>query len=294
MEGLPFIERTPSSILPQKNYFAHPDDWPGVYWLSEPEGGALPNAGENMAGTGSWYDSYGGAVCSGRQAPYGFWCSADNPRTNLPGDYQAPYWMPGGFTYPGGAYPDAVGRVSNWSKPRGAVYHIMAAFESIQCLVSNVTNTTVHFDPTVGCDQSAVNPFGWAYAHGWYADNIKEECDSPGEYFFDAEEKALYYSFNSTDGPTGREEFSLVTTKVIFNVSGTQTDPVKEVTLRGLTIRDAALTYLGTTAADVHYLPSDSDWAIQRSGAVIIEGTSLSHRHFGQLKEPRWWNLGHP
>jgi hypothetical protein len=48
---------------------------------------------------------------------------------------------------------------------------------------------------------------------------------------------------------------------------------VKDATIRGLTIRDAAFTYLGTSAADVHYLPSASDWTIQRSGAVLIEGT---------------------
>jgi hypothetical protein len=60
---------------------------------------------------------------------------------------------------------------------------------------------------------------------------------------------------------------------VIFNVSGTQVNPVRDVTIRGLTIRDAALTYLGTTAADVHYIPSDSEWAVQRSGAVLLEGT---------------------
>eukprot|EP01043_Picozoa_sp_COSAG02_P018683 COSAG02_NODE_878_length_16266_cov_8.886559_8_plen_461_part_00 len=48
---------------------------------------------------------------------------------------------------------------------------------------------------------------------------------------------------------------------------------MRNVTIRGLTIRDAALTYLGRTEADIHYNPSDSDWAIQRSGAVLLSGT---------------------
>lgn len=48
---------------------------------------------------------------------------------------------------------------------------------------------------------------------------------------------------------------------------------MRDVTIRGLTIRDAAYTFLGTTPADVHYLPSASDWTIQRSGAVLLEGT---------------------
>ena len=133
--------------------------------------------------------------------------------------------------------------------------------------------STVHFDESQGCDQGPQAFHGGAGPFGWYADNIKEECDAPGEYFLDHEEKALYYTFNGTERPTGNEDFSLTTTKVIFNVSGTQAAPVKNVTIRGLTIRDAALTYLGTTEADIHFAPSDSDWTIQRSGAVLAEGT---------------------
>jgi hypothetical protein len=58
--------------IPLQNFYAHPSDWPGVFWLDEPEGGALPVAGENMGGTGRWYDSYGGG-CSGNTAPFGYW-----------------------------------------------------------------------------------------------------------------------------------------------------------------------------------------------------------------------------
>ena len=192
------------------------------------------------------------------------------------------------------------------------MFHICTSFESVQCMVSAVdTDTnTVHFDPTVGCDQGpqAFQTGGL----GWYADNVKvscckirlwdgllqqsctlyshslahslahslhrpravqEECDFPGEYYVDHGEKALYYTFNATERPTGKEEFALTTAKVIFNISGSQAHPVKDLTIHGLTIRDAALTYLGTTQADIHFMPSDSDWTIQRSGAVLVEGT---------------------
>ena len=295
-QPLGFSARKNAGSAAAKNFFAHPEDYPGVYWLSVPEGGSLPNAGLNMAGTGSWFDAYGG-LCSGKQAPFGFWCSGANPRTNAPNDYQAPYEAPGGFSF-----DSKTSRVANWSKPVGAVFHFHAGFcelasslaplqtppvrftglcvslaASMQCLVSGVTthwvgaeNTSVvNFDEQIGCDQSGVN----AHINGWYVDNVKEECDWPGEYYLDAEEKALYYVFNGTESPAGDEDLSLITTKVIFNVSGTQAAPVTGVTIRGLTIRDAALTYLGTSPADVHYIPSDSDWAINRGGAVLLEGT---------------------
>ena len=78
------IEPGPESRVFESN----PEDWPGVFWLDEPEGGFLPNAGTNVAGTGHWFDAYGG-LCSDRQAPFGFWCSDANPRSQLPNDFQA-------------------------------------------------------------------------------------------------------------------------------------------------------------------------------------------------------------
>eukprot|EP01049_Picozoa_sp_SAG25_P024935 SAG25_NODE_11545_length_301_cov_1.495050_2_plen_60_part_01 len=36
-----------------------------------------------------------------------------------------------------------------------------------------------------------------------------------------------YYTFNGTETPNGNENFSLVLTKVLFNISGTMESPVK-------------------------------------------------------------------
>eukprot|EP01052_Picozoa_sp_SAG31_P002049 SAG31_NODE_69_length_28130_cov_15.318219_2_plen_950_part_00 len=108
-----------------------------------------------------------------------------------------------------------------------------------------------------------------------YIENVVEECDSPGEYFHDRAEETLYYTFNSTEGPAtvSNRTFSLTRAKVIFNISGSQHSPVANVTIRGLTIRDAAFTFLGESEADQQWMPSDGDWALQRSGAVTVEGS---------------------
>ena len=195
---LQIFARKPPNETPIQNFFSNPEDWPGVYWLSQPEGGDLPNAGENLAGTGHWEDAYGGP-CSGRQAPFGYWCSAQNSRAAATNDYYPPYGMPGGFDFklglanasePHGAPLDAAGRAATWRHPVGAIYHIAEAFASIQCLVSGVTiNATdghrsgaVHFDPTIGCDQVAVSPLGWQSGLGgntWYVENVQGESRSP-------------------------------------------------------------------------------------------------------------------
>ena len=55
---------------------------------------------------------------------------------------------------------------------------------------------------------------------------------------------------------------------MLFNVSGTAAAPAKGITINGVQIRDTALTWL-----DPHGLPSGGDWALQRSGAITLEGT---------------------
>ena len=55
-------------------------------------------------------------------------------------------------------------------------------------------------------------PLGKAW--DWWIENVLEECDSPGEYFYDAEAQLLYYTFNASEVPTGDEKFALTRTKV--------------------------------------------------------------------------------
>ena len=109
------------------------------------------------------------------------------------------------------------------------------------------------------------------------------ECAPPIFGRLQAEEHALYYTFNATEAPTGHEEFSLTRTKVLVNISGTRSAPVRNVRIQGLTLRDAAFTYLGSSEADRHWLPSEGDWALQRSGAVSIEGAEHVVLHANQL-----------
>lgn len=77
----------------------------------------------------------------------------------------------------------------------------------------------------------------------------------------------LYYFFNNTK-PTGKEEWVATKTRVLFNLTGTKEEPVTDVTIKGVTMRDTRITYL-----DPHGMPSGGDWALQRSGAVFLQGT---------------------
>ena len=100
-------------------------------------------------------------------------------------------------------------------------------------------NTTLMFDPTTGGQGGE----GMTSASEWWIENVLEECDDGNEFFFDEKKKQLYFNFNNTK-PTGTEDWVATKTRVLFNISGTMAAPVKDVTIRGLTMRDARLTYL--------------------------------------------------
>lgn len=198
------------------------------------------------------------------------WCSAHNPRGSAgctragagsdggEGCAQHNIDPPGGFAY-GKVLPQA----GKYQNPKGAVVHARGGsmpYFSYMCLVESISDGKVNFDPAVGCDQGGPTPTQPGKAWDWFIENVLEECDSPGEYYYDSENELLYYTFNGTEAaPTGHEELSLTRTKVIFNISGTMANPVKNIVIQGLTIRDAAFTYLGTTEADRHWLPSEGE-----------------------------------
>ena len=57
-------------------------------------------------------------------------------------------------------------------------------------------NNTLIFDPTTGGQGGE----GMTSAAQWYVENVKEECDHPGEYFYDEKSEMLYFNFNGTAG----------------------------------------------------------------------------------------------
>ena len=63
------------------------------------------------------------------------------------------------------------------------------------------------------------------------------------EFFFDEKEEKLYYFFNNTK-PTGNEKWVATKTRVLFNITGTMAEPVTDVAIQGLTMRDTRITYL--------------------------------------------------
>ena len=105
-----------------------------------------------------------------------------------------------------------------------------------------------------------------------YIENVFEELDAPGEWFFNESTQMLYLWHNATSGVQPPADGSIVVTQVksLFNVTGASpAAPIADVSLVGLGLRDTAYTYM-----DPHSIPSGGDWTLERSAVVFIENAT--------------------
>jgi len=115
----------------------------------------------------------------------------------------------------------------------------------------------------------------------WYVENVKEELDRPGEFFFDSATRELWVLFNTTDvEPYLREKkaFRLIIPELSTLLF---IDGADNVTLSNIGFRDTQPTFLRK-----HGVPSGGDWSLYKGGAVILANTALSsikHCRFSRL-----------
>ncbi len=100
----------------------------------------------------------------------------------------------------------------------------------------------------------------------FFIENVFEELDAPGEWYLDHENGILYYMPpDDVDLETAIVEVPVL--KRLIEFSGTQAEPVEHIALRGFRFAHTTTTFLET-----YEVPSLSDWAIHRGGAVYLQG----------------------
>ena len=119
---------------------------------------------------------------------------------------------------------------------------------------------------------------GWQDAHGgpvasnyFYAENVLEELDVPGEWYVDKSERKLYYWPKTTDrlaemSFAASQLSSIVELRPSEPATGTGSKFVRGVTFDGVTFAHSATTYL----AEKYAVPSAGDWSVLPSGAVTL------------------------
>ena len=167
----------------------------------------------------------------------------------------------------GGFAADVISRerAARWSNPAGGYLHALhpGAWGGVHFVI---TGKDKNGDVLTEGGRQNNRGSGMHKQHR-YVENIFEELDAPGEWFCDGKSNTLYFMPpEGLDLANATVEFP--TSSQLIRINGTQQRPVTNVTLRGLTFRHAARTFMQTQEPLLR-----SDWTIAREGAVLLEGT---------------------
>lgn len=118
--------------------------------------------------------------------------------------------------------------------------------------------------------------------HGVYriVENVFEELDQPGEWFYDSEAQRLYY-YPEKGQSMKKATVEGVRLKHLVEMRGSRERPVEHVSWQGLIFRHSARTFMENREPLLR-----SDWTIYRGASVIMEGThdcSVRHCEFDQV-----------
>ena len=200
-----------------------------------------------------------GGPCKYFDPPAGYWCGS---KTSGGGAFT--YKVPSGMVADKTKLPN-----SPYKNPKGAVIQTWrpAHWASWMFEVGSYDASSGTFLFSSGGFQGARGNNNGAEI---VVENVMEELDYPNEWFYDEESKTLYFFFNATSGTEPPSDAVYVATqlKTLIVINGTMSEPVEDVTIRGVNFRDTAYTYM-----DPHGMPSGGDWALERMGALFFEGT---------------------
>jgi hypothetical protein len=276
---------------------------PGATWLKPPEWGTpaypasklsrsvvvdAPPEGNITTDHLIFTYGVGGDMCARYSPPGGFWCSANSSG----GGSGWELMVPGAPLFPVGLevvdtkwskdHDNPPPEPRTWRRKAGAVIETWTngwstTFWNVTDIVSTAANTSTfvfggsggqqtgrgfHIEnPTTPPPQTPLDTEG-----GWKIENAIELLDVAEEFYFDPDTHTLYLAYNGTGTPPA-DGWVVPTLKQLLRVVGTQQQPVTDVSLLGLSFRDAAYTYL-----DEWGIPSGGDWALHRGGAVFLEG----------------------
>ena len=240
-----------------------PAAWLPPAWAGPADTFNPPEPRRNDSVEGSYYELGVGGGCDAYVGGSGFFCG--NATQRFSSNLSMPRW-PAGMVAPPTVLPHSP-------------YASGARLAVLLCWNSPGWYTRMHevgaYDPVFGTFAFEGGGFqgheGDDGGGGAVLENVLEELDAPGEWFFNASTQDLTLWWNASAGtPPPSDGVTLVRThgQVLLNLSGSAAAPVAHVSLLGLGFRDTALSYL-----QPHGLPSSGDWAIARTGALFAEGT---------------------
>jgi hypothetical protein len=213
-----------------------------------------------------WFQHYMigvGGLCSVYDPPVSYWCS-EHPSGGGAFAFRTPSGVtPKAGVLPNAPYKDVSEAILNVWRP--------ARWANWMFRVKDYDPKTNNFTFGEGGFQGAR---GNNAGGDFFVENVLEELDNPGEFYFDKKASKLYLFYNGTGAPPASATVVAPQLKVLVNVSGTQWDPVRDFQLDSLAFRASAYTYM-----EPHGVPSAGDWALERFAAVYLQGTATAKIH---------------
>jgi hypothetical protein len=169
-------------------------------------------------------------------------------------------------------------KIASWKNPEGGYIHAMH---------THLWGGMHYKIKRKNTDETLEIEGGWqnnrpSEMHGAYriVENIFEELDVPGEWFYNKSQRKIYYMpCEVTDLKTAKVE--VVRLKNLIEFEGSKNNPVKAVRLEGFVFRQAARTFMENKEPLLR-----SDWTIYRGGAVMFNGAencTVENCEFDQL-----------
>lgn len=156
-------------------------------------------------------------------------------------------------------------RVKQWKHPQGAIVHAMHRGEwgGFHFEVEEVDS--LGEVKLIGGHQnnrpSAMN------AKYRMVENVFEELDAPGEWYFDKQKSTLFL-YPRKGINISRAKIEATSLNHLFEIIGTPDNPIEKVTLKGLRLEHTNRTFMEK------YEPLlRSDWMIYRGAAIFMENT---------------------
>jgi hypothetical protein len=168
----------------------------------------------------------------------------------------------------GGVSADATSpaRVARWANATGGVIHALhgGRWGGMHiAILGKAPDGTLKLAPPTGNNREKVANGGPSES-ARFVENIREELDAPGEWYFDAKDRWLYFK-PLADGRPPRTGFVASHLQTLIKVGG-QRAMAHDVRITGLQYRYTEPTYLLSTEPLLR-----SDWKFHRGGAVLIE-----------------------
>ncbi len=155
-------------------------------------------------------------------------------------------------------------RVRRWKEPVGAIVHAMhrAHWGDFHYFVTGVHEKG---NPVLEGGWQNNRRMGMHKTHR-FVENVFEELDAPGEWFLDWRKSTLYF-WPPKDVDLAKAAIEVAVLKHLFEFEGSTEEPVRFITLRGLTLKHTVRTFM-----EIKEPLLRSDWCIYRGGGVLLDG----------------------